>query len=125
LNASVLGNVLTLNGVTYTEGIGTHADSQIVYNIGGDCNTFQSDVGIDDEVGSAGLVDFQVFGDGVKLYDSGLITGSSATQKISVSVAGRNQLGLVVNHGGTNTHSDHGDWANPRLACSSAPPAAN
>jgi NPCBM/NEW2 domain/Concanavalin A-like lectin/glucanases superfamily/Putative Ig domain len=124
-NASVLGNVLTLNGVTYTEGIGTHADSQIVYNIGGSCNTFQSDVGIDDEVGSSGLVDFQVFGDGVKLYDSVLMTGSSATQKISVSVAGRNQLSLTAIHGGTNINFDHADWANPRLTCSSAPPAAN
>jgi hypothetical protein len=125
LNASVLGNVLTLNGVTYTEGIGTHADSQIVYNIGRACNTFQTDIGIDDEVGSAGLVDFQVFGDGVKLYDSTLMTGASATQKISVSVAGRKQLGLVVIHGGTSINFDHADWANPRLACSSAPPAAN
>lgn len=125
LNASVMGNVLTLDGASYTEGVGTHANSQIVYNINGVCNTFRSSVGVDDEVGSSGSVAFQVFGDSVKLYDSKLLTGSSATQNISISVAGFQQLRLFVNDGGDGINFDHADWANPRLTCSSAPSAAN
>ena len=43
------GHAITLNGVTYAKGLGTHAVSQIVYTIGGQYSTFASDVGIDDE----------------------------------------------------------------------------
>jgi len=69
LNASIKGNTLTLHGVTYASGIGTHAASTIVYNLAGKYISFQSDVGIDDEeigVGS-GSVDFTVIGDGKTL----------------------------------------------------------
>jgi chitinase len=126
-NLSVLGNALTLNGMAYKKGIGTHASSQIVFNIGDACTTFQSDVGIDDEVrhsGSVASVVFQVFSDGQKLYDSGLLTTTSPTHNVNVSLANRKQLVLNVTDGGDGITSDHADWANARLTCSSVPPAA-
>jgi hypothetical protein len=124
---SVLGNILTLNGVTYQKGIGTHANSQILYDIGGNCSAFQSDVGVDDEVrfpGSAASIVFQVFADNAKLYDSGLLTATSPTQKVNVSLNHHKQLKLVVTDGGDAITSDHADWSNAHLTCS-APPAAN
>ena len=63
---SILDNPLNIAGTSYTKGLGTHAVSQIVYNLDGQYNTFQSDVGIDTEEDGkgSGSVDFQVLGDG-------------------------------------------------------------
>ena len=71
---------------------------------------------MDDEVGAAGSVIFRVYGDGVKLYDSGVMTGSTATKSISVPVAGRNALSLVVIGGADGVNYDHADWADARLS---------
>jgi hypothetical protein len=118
-NASVNGATLTLNGTTYAKGLGTHANSQIVYNVTSGCSTFQSEIGVDDEVGGNGTITFQVLADGVLLFQSGTMNGSSATQSISVPVSGRKQLTLIANNGGDDINFDHADWANARLICGS------
>jgi hypothetical protein len=114
------GRVLTLNGITYSKGLGTHGNSTIVYALNGACSTFQSDIGVDDEVGPIGSVVFQVWADGVQLFDSGAMNGSTATRSVSVSVAGRKQLSLVVTDGGDGNAYDHADWANARVSCTTA-----
>ncbi len=109
------GNTLTLQGKTYTTGLGVHSSSDITYNLNGQCGGFQSDVGVDDEVRSLGSVTFEIWADGTKLYDSGLMTGNSATKFASVSLTGKNQLRLVVTGGGDNLNYDHADWAGATL----------
>lgn len=114
---SVLGNPITLQGVTYAKGIGTHAPSQIVYNLAGQYTHFLSDIGIDgEEAGRTGAADFQVIGDGKVLYDSGILTSSSPIMSIDVNVTGEQQLTLVVTTGVPGTIDyDHADWAGARL----------
>jgi hypothetical protein len=110
------GRIITLNGVTYAKGLGAHANSEIIFNIGGGgYSRFISDVGLDDETAPNGTVVFQVYGDGVLLYSSGVVNNQSATQNINVSVAGVQQLRLVITDGGDNNNYDHADWANARL----------
>ncbi|HLO28815.1 MAG TPA: NPCBM/NEW2 domain-containing protein, partial [Anaerolineales bacterium] len=112
------GRVITLNGQTYAKGLGAHAASDVRYALAGICSTFEAEVGVDDEVGSNGGVVFQVWADGTKLYDSGLMSGSSATQGVNVSLSGRQELALIVTDGGNTIDSDHADWANARVSCS-------
>ncbi|WP_018754819.1 NPCBM/NEW2 domain-containing protein [Paenibacillus terrigena] len=112
---SVDGNTLTLNGTTYAKGLGTHAVSNITYNLNGQYTKFQSDIGVDDEVGANATVVFQVWADGSKIFDSQTMNPTSATQSIDVSVAGVNQLMLTVSDAGDGINSDHADWANARL----------
>ena len=109
------GNTLTLQGKTYTTGLGVHASSDLTYNLNGQCSGFQSDVGVDDEVRSLGSVGFEIWADGTKLYDSGVMTGNSATKFASVDLKGKNQLRLVVTGGGDNINYDHADWAGATL----------
>ncbi len=113
------GRTMILNGEPFVKGIGAHSASDIRYQLGGAWSTFAAKVGVDDEVGSRGSVVFQVYGDGQKLYDSGVMNGSSATKSVSVSVAGKNELRLVVTYAGDNTGYDHADWADARLSGSS------
>ncbi len=115
------GGAINLNGVSTIKGLGAHANSEIVYDLAGKYSQFQTEVGIDDEVGSAGSVVFQVVVDGVVKFQSGVLNGSSATVPVDVSVAGAQALKLVVTDGGDGTADDHADWANARLVLASAP----
>ena len=109
------GNPITLNGSVYATGLGVHAHSEVNVGLGGAFTSFISDVGVDDEVGSNGTVVFQVIVDGVTLFDSGTMTGSSATQSVQVDVTGKQQLKLVVLAVGGNYSYAHADWAGARL----------
>jgi hypothetical protein len=93
----------------------------VIVNLNAQYQTFLADIGVDDEVGNAGSVVFQVFLDDLKVFDSGLMTGASATRSISVDVTGHNKMQLIVTDGGTNgIDSDHADWANARLTAAAA-----
>ena len=122
------GKTLTLNGVQYARGFGVHAPSELRYSLkgtsGAKCTTFTADVGIDDEVGSKGSVVFQIFLDGVKAYDSGPMTGSSATKKVNLGIVGKSELRLVVTDAGNGKSYDHADWASPKIFCKTANPAS-
>jgi hypothetical protein len=122
---SVAGNPLKIRGTTYAKGLGTHAVSQILYNINGAYSTFLATVGIDDEVKGNGAVIFQVVGDGKVLFDSGVLTGTSSAVNVSVSVAGVNKLTLVATNGIVGTIDfDHADWVNARLLSAALAPTA-
>ncbi|TCP22341.1 endo-alpha-N-acetylgalactosaminidase [Scopulibacillus darangshiensis] len=113
------GQALTLNGATFQKGLGAHAASDIEYFLGGNCSSFAAKVGVDDEMtdNSAASVDFQVWGDGKKLYDSGMMTAVSKTKSVDVDVKGVDKLKLIVTDGGNGNGSDHADWANARIIC--------
>ena len=109
------GKTITLNGITYSKGLGVHAYSEIVYALNGLYTTFLSDIGVDDEAEKSGSVTFQVWADGVKLYDSGAMACASATKQVNVTISGKNTLKLIVTDSGNGKTDDHADWANARL----------
>lgn len=108
------GGIITLNGEEYSRGLGTHANSTIVYNLDGKYERFLSDIGIDDEAGNNGSVIFNVSLDGKQIYTSGLMTGLSANKSIDLSVLGGKQLTLSVSQDADNG-ADHASWGGARL----------
>lgn len=113
------GNVLTLfdgkGSRSYDKGVGTHANSEIVYNIAGQhYDRFEAVVGIDQETGGGSVV-FQVWADGVKLFDSGRMDNKTPAKPVSVNIAGRSELKLIVADAGNGHANDHGDWADAKL----------
>lgn len=105
------GVPISIKGNSYAKGLGCQAPAQVVYNLDGQYRRFVSDIGLDDDTTGAGSVVFQVFGDGEKLYDSGLIKSTSPIQTIDIDITGVKELKLVVADGGDGTNNDHGDWA--------------
>lgn len=81
-------------------------------------------LGIDDVArqvsSSGGTVDFEVFADGQKIYDSGLVTQSTPPLNMNVNVAGAKVLTLYVGDGGDGTYNDRADWANLQASCGPA-----
>jgi hypothetical protein len=117
-NAAGDGNPLTINGQTFSRGLGVHAYSEVIYNIGGAYGSFTTYIGVDDETcGVAGTVQFAVYVDGVMEYQSAVMTQGDAAQYVEVDVTGASELRLVVTDGNGNITCDHADWADPRLIC--------
>jgi alpha-galactosidase len=125
INKSIGGNTLTLNGKTYTKGLGAHAFSGLEYRLGGIASRFQSDIGVDDESGANGSVVFHVLADGAEIFTSGVMTGGAAHQAINLDVTGVNRLTLGVSDADDGINSDHADWAGALVVVSNtvaAPP---
>ncbi|MFI9047184.1 NPCBM/NEW2 domain-containing protein [Streptomyces sp. NPDC053427] len=117
LNRSIDGRPLTIQGTNYPEGLGAHAFSEITYHLGGACSALGVDVGIDDEVGANGSVVFQIYRDGTKVADSGLMTVDQPAKHLTADLTGGTELRLVVTDGGNSNNSDHADWAGPLITC--------
>lgn len=114
--AGMDGKPLAIDGNNFLRGIGVHAPSDLRYHLGGSCNgKFVADIGIDDEVGNTGSVVFRVFLDDQLAYDSGVKRGSDARTAVSLDVAGKTQLRLVVTDAEDGKTGDHADWAAARI----------
>jgi alpha-galactosidase len=111
------GEAITLDGIPYAKGLGTHAATRVRFRLGGKCRTFLSTIGVDDKAADKGSVVFQAWADGVQLYDSGVMTGTTPAQQIRVSVAGKEYLELIVGDAGDDNQYDLADWADGHLVC--------
>ncbi|KGN34151.1 lipase [Knoellia sinensis KCTC 19936] len=102
----------------YTKGLGVHSDSVIRYHLGGNCEKFVSDVGLDYEVGNKGSVTFTVVADGLSVAQTPVLTGASKTSRILADIDGATYVDLVVGSAGDDIHQDHANWAGARFECS-------
>ncbi|HET6294006.1 MAG TPA: NPCBM/NEW2 domain-containing protein [Kribbella sp.] len=116
-NRSVSGGAISLAGVEYGTGIGTHAASEIVYQLSPNDVRFSALVGVDDfQRGSAySSVVFEVEADGELVYQSPVLRADSPPQQIDLDVMGVQKLLLRVTDAGDGNNSDHADWANATL----------
>ncbi|MEG2868713.1 MAG: NPCBM/NEW2 domain-containing protein [Terrisporobacter sp.] len=103
--------------VVYDKGIGTHANSTIVYDLDGkNCDFFSSYVGVDRAMyNTVGSVEFEVYLDGTKVYDSGLMNSKDPQKYVEVNIAGAKELKLVAKDGGNGIGSDHATWGDAKL----------
>ncbi|TDV54839.1 glycoside hydrolase family 97 catalytic domain-containing protein [Actinophytocola oryzae] len=112
------GNPLTIAGVVYEKGLGTHAPANVTVYLGGRCTSFTAGLGLDDEITQPGSVAFRISGDGKVLFDSGVLRPGPAVPA-TVDVSGVRMLTLSVTDGGDNKNFDHADWVDARLSCQS------
>jgi hypothetical protein len=112
-NQSVWEKPMTIAGRHFRRGLGTHADSRIVYDVGGRYRRFQSWVGADGA--SHATVGFEVWAEGQKRWESGLMKPKSPARLVDIDLSGVKTLELVVGHGGDDISSDHANWADAKV----------
>ena len=119
---SISGRTLRLTGengqeVSYERGIGSHSTSTIIYNLSDkDYAYFTSYIGVDRQMyGTVGSVSFEVWVDGEKKFDSGLMTSRDSQKYVEVDINGAKELKLVVTDGGNGNGSDHATWGDTKL----------
>jgi alpha-glucosidase len=117
------GRPLEIDDVTYAKGVGMHATGALTAWLGGTCTAFETIVGIDDEVletpGESGIgsVKFLVYGDGVLLAETAVLTNDDAALALNVDVTGVNRLRLVADEATNGKNFDHADWADAKVTC--------
>jgi len=114
---SVSGTPLSVGGKRFEHGLGTHAQSEIVYDLEEmSVKAFTAMVGADDalkdhpDVKKASMV-FQVYVDGVSKFDSGVMHIGDQAKPVNVDLTGAKILKLVVTDAGDGVSCDHADWA--------------
>jgi NPCBM/NEW2 domain/Melibiase/Alpha galactosidase C-terminal beta sandwich domain len=116
VDRSVMGSKMSIAGKVYEHGLGTHANSDILFNVDNLYARFTAVVGLDDNNGSKdGSVEFFVYGDGHELWHSGVMTHASGASPVAIDIKGVKQLLLKVTDAGDGIAYDHADWANARL----------
>ena len=111
-NLSVSGNVLSVGGTTYTRGVGSHANGELVYNLDGSYQWFACKVGVDDEV-TGGTVQVQVWADNKKIDETPVLSGGAQAHFLLVPIASVKTLALVMTDGGDDNANDHIDICVP------------
>lgn len=115
VNKTVDGNPLKLGGKTYERGIGTHAASEINLALNKSATSFEATVGLDEESGEHGSVEFVVMSGEKQLWSSGVMTRETAPKAVKVDLAGLETLTLLVLDGGDGISYDHADWAGAKI----------
>jgi alpha-galactosidase len=120
-NKSIDGKTLTIAGKAFERGFGSHAESSITILLNGQATEFSAQVGIDDEVkGQRPAAEFVIFGDGKKLWSSGIMHLGDTAKICSVKLEGIQKMELNVTDGGNGNYYDHVDWANAQFQTTGA-----
>jgi alpha-galactosidase len=125
---SVAGGPLTLNGVVYPHGVGSHSDSKLIVDLHGEAERFLAMAGVDDArlplpkplPGSfvprglqrhPGTATFQVWVDGKEAVDTGMLQRGHEPKPISIDLHGARRMTLIITDGGRWPYNNPADWA--------------
>jgi alpha-galactosidase len=122
---SWVGGPIAIGDISYKRGIGVRADSELIYQLGGDYHRFESWVGLD--VSShRGSVAFKVYTDGELAFDSGIVHDYGPFKPkfafnrdraigVKVPLTGIEELRLVVSKTDPDGQTDFANWADAKL----------
>ena len=113
---------LTLNDHVYQVGLGTHAPSEIKFDLDHKYSSFEADIGVDDlQRGTVGSVIFKIKVEGQLVYTSYVLRGGAPHEHVKVDLTNATTLILIVEDAGDGNHNDHADWADAKLTLASQP----
>jgi len=112
---------LRIGEKTYSRELGHHAPREVILDLNGEYALFEAEVGVQWQQGTTGSVVFQVYVDGKKRFDSGVMRETDPPKPVRVRVEGANELRLVVTDAGDGITCDCANWANARLVRSTKP----
>jgi alpha-galactosidase len=110
-----------LGGVTYAHVLPLNANNELWIDVKGQAARFVSMVGIDDVRKSGpGSVTFEVWADGKKVADSGVMRSGDAPKTLSVDLKGVQRIALLVGDAGDLTREDDADWGGAMVVMQTA-----
>jgi NPCBM/NEW2 domain-containing protein len=107
----------------FAKGLGSHANGEILLDLGGAFARFEAEVGVQKQGGTAGSVVFSLLADDEELWRSPVLRPSDGALAVSVAVAGCAELCLVATDAGDGIICDCADWGNARLVRAREPAA--
>jgi len=112
-NRSIQDRSLTVAGRTWDTGIGTHANSELVYDLRPEFRRFVAVVGIDDEMRDydMGSIVCRVMVDGRLLAESPVLRQNDHWCFDVAIPPGSRRISLIAWDAGDGINCDHADWA--------------
>jgi hypothetical protein len=107
--------VISVKGKRFYKGLSVHANCELTYNLNGEYKKFIATVGLDDVAGPRATVQFIVYLDGKKSYESKIIKWGDEPEMINLNVENTKEMKLVLNDGGDIHILDRADWGGARL----------
>ena len=124
-NQAFSGKPLAIGGQQFARGIGTRATTTLWVELDGRTEKFLAAVGVDDgTTNSAAAVIFAIYGDGKKIWDSGVMRRDEPAKRVKLQLTGVRALLLKVDHAGESQPFDHADWADAYFISQGASPVA-
>jgi alpha-L-fucosidase 2 len=115
-NASVDGTALRIGSTEFSQGIGTHAPAELRFSLGGKYRWLTFYTGISTDMTEKGSVTLQVWTDGKKAFETGLMKVREEAQYVCLPVAGVQDLKLIATDGGDGIAADHLNLGNLRVS---------
>ncbi len=106
---SVDGNPISIGGVVYNHGLGSHANALFAVKLDGKAERFTAAVGMDDEKAGAGHAKFSVWTGKKLLAESPMMYGKQKAHTFDIDV--RNLDIIILKVETDNIDSAHADWA--------------
>lgn len=124
-NRSVTGTPLQIAGQVFNRGVGTHSKSTFWIECPPDATRLRAWVGVDDNAkDKRASVQFLVYADGRKLWDSGVMRLGDKAKQLDLDITGVRLVLLMVKDAGDGNGWDHADWAEASLLSSGGKPKA-
>ncbi|MBD9730132.1 sigma-70 family RNA polymerase sigma factor [Streptomyces caniscabiei] len=108
---------MSVAGKRYANGVTVHGRSSVTIDLNRRCTSYNALIGVDDLTHGLGRVYFSVYGDGVRLWKSGLVRGGDPAVPVQVSLSGRETVRLVVEPDGPHDLAVLADWAESSFRC--------
>jgi outer membrane biosynthesis protein TonB len=108
---------LSAGGRSYSHGLTVSTPSSVLIDLNRACTSYDALAGIDDLALGLGAARFSVYGDGARLWQSGVLHGGDPPVPVHVAVSGRETIRLVVEATNPSQPVNVADWAMPRISC--------
>ena len=115
-DASVAGQPLRVGTAEFENGIGTHAPAELVYRLDGKYRWLTFYAGVSADMTEQGSVTVEVWLDGKKTFDTGVLRVREEPRYVSLPVAGVKELRLAGTDAGDGAAADHLNVCNLRLS---------
>jgi hypothetical protein len=101
---SVMGKELKISGLLYRKGLGLHSQTRLTYEIEGKYSQISGIASFDDSVREVSTsyppkIVLRIYGDGKKIYESGILTPQVSSKSIIASIANCQKLMIEVDFG--------------------------
>lgn len=115
VDRNVRGGPLRVAGESFDRGLGVHARSVLVYELGGEYSEFVTAFGLDDDSGPLADVTVAVLVDGRPRFQASGVRRGVLSGPIRVDVTRAGRIELVVDFGENGDIQDRFNWIEPAL----------
>jgi hypothetical protein len=112
---SLTGEGLRIGQTSYPKGVCLHSRTKLTWDLGGEYERFQCDLGLQSPAGDLGNAIVRISADDTELFIAEEVQGGAPPQPLDLDLSGRDRLTLEVDFGRNMHIGDHVVFGNARL----------